>query len=88
MGSGTTRTGRRMQSELRPSAWPVEEPSKLHSGNSLRGVAVGVGRGEEGHEGSRGQGSRAEIIEEPGSRAQACPTQAAELLISAPGLIE
>ena len=27
MGSGTTRTGRTMQSELLPSAWPVEEPS-------------------------------------------------------------
>ena len=34
LGSGKTATGLSMQSELRPSAWRVELPSKPHSGSS------------------------------------------------------
>jgi hypothetical protein len=34
IGSGKIATGRRLTSELSPGAWPVDEPSKFHSGRS------------------------------------------------------
>ena len=44
-----------MQSDLLPSAWPVEEPSKDHSGNSA-GFMLRQGYEEgRGGEGSRGE---------------------------------